>query len=195
MPYETDTVCLFSGGMDSFIGAINLLEKGIRPLLVGHSKSADVTPYQENCATALINQYKTIPPSRIYAFIRIPKENLFASEDHTERGRSFLFLTLGAICASTLKPKSKLIVAENGMISLNIPLTPLRTGSHSTRTTHPHYFTMMQTLLNNMNMGIEIENPYQFKTKGEMLQECGNQHLVINTETMSCSHPSGRWGG
>lgn len=195
MPYETDTVCLFSGGMDSFIGAINLLEKGIRPLLVGHSKSADVTPYQENCATALINQYKTIPPSRIYAFIRIPKENLFASEDHTERGRSFLFLTLGAICASTLKPKSKLIVAENGMISLNIPLTPLRTGSHSTRTTHPHYFTMMQTLLNNMNMGIEIENPYQFKTKGEMLQECGNQHLVINTETMSCSHPSGRWEG
>ncbi|TWW01095.1 hypothetical protein [Chitinophaga pinensis] len=30
MPYKTDTVCLFSGGMDSFIGAIDLISQGIR---------------------------------------------------------------------------------------------------------------------------------------------------------------------
>ena len=195
MPYETDTVCLFSGGIDSFIGAVDLLEKGITPLLVGHSKSSDVTPYQETCYKSLKNAYKELAPERIYAFIRIPKENLFDSEDHTERGRSFLFLSLGAICASSLGTSTNLIVPENGMISLNIPLTPLRIGSHSTRTTHPHYFSMMQELFDNMQIGVKIKNPYQFKTKGEMLSDCSKSQLVAQTETMSCSHPSGRWDG
>ncbi|WP_090334822.1 Qat anti-phage system QueC-like protein QatC [Dyadobacter koreensis] len=195
MPYETDTVCLFSGGMDSFIGAIDLLEKNIRPLLVGHSKSADVSPYQKGCGEALNNHYKENSAQRVFAFIKVPKAGLFNSEDHTERGRSFMFLTLGAICASCLKDRSKLIVPENGMISLNIPLTPLRTGSHSTRTTHPHYFGLMQSLFDNLSLGVTIENPYQFKTKGEMLLECLNKDLVRITPTMSCSHPSGRFEG
>jgi 7-cyano-7-deazaguanine synthase in queuosine biosynthesis len=195
MPYQTDTVCLFSGGMDSLIGAIDLLEQGIQPLLVGHSKSNDVAPYQENCYNAIKTHYTTLAPEKIYAFVRVPKNNLFGSEDHTERGRSFLFLTLGSICASALQQQSRLIVPENGMISLNIPLTPLRVGSHSTRTTHPHYFSMMQELFNNMQSGVVIQNPYQFKTKGEMLMECSNNALVAQTESMSCSHPSGRWEG
>ncbi|WP_337044955.1 Qat anti-phage system QueC-like protein QatC [Emticicia sp. 17c] len=195
MPYETDTVCLFSGGMDSFIGAVDLLESGTRPLLVGHSKSSDVTLYQNKCFDALKQYYTDNSPERIYAFLRIPKEDLFEAEDHTERGRSFLFLSLGAICASTLNQTSNLIVPENGMISLNIPLTPLRTGSHSTRTTHPYYLQMMQMLFNSMQIGVTIKNPYQFVTKGEMLKNCLNQKLVIQTETMSCSHPSGRWDG
>lgn len=196
MAYETDTVCLFSGGMDSFIGAINLLESGITPLLVGHSKSADVGPYQKQCANALKAAYSNTPPDRIYAYIKIPKTDLFDSEDHTERGRSFMFLSLGAICCSAFSgSERKLYVPENGMISLNIPLTPLRIGSHSTRTTHPHYLKMMQALFNGLQLGVTIINPFQFMTKGEMLRDCANQALVLNTETMSCSHPSGRYEG
>jgi len=196
MPYKTDTVCLFSGGMDSFIGAINLLAAGVRPLLIGHSKSADVSTYQDKAALSLAEEYKSLAPLRIDAFIKIHKNNLFASEDHTERGRSFMFLTIGAICASALGTKnSKLYMPENGMISLNLPLTPLRVGSHSTRTTHPYYIKQMQLLFNNLGLGVEIVNPFQFKTKGEMLSECANKALVEKTETMSCSHPSGRYEG
>lgn len=195
MPYQTDTVCLFSGGMDSFIGAINLLESGVRPLLIGHSKSADVSMYQERAAQALKDAYPSLAPSRIDAFIKVPKANLFNSEDHTERGRSFMFLSLGAICASSLSPASRLVMPENGMISLNIPLTPLRVGSHSTRTTHPYYISKMQALFTAIGLGTQIINPFQFKTKGEMLKECPNAELVKNTETMSCSHPSGRYEG
>ncbi|WP_018615261.1 Qat anti-phage system QueC-like protein QatC [Segetibacter koreensis] len=196
MPYNTDTVCLFSGGMDSFIGAIDLLERGIRPLLVGHSKSADVAPYQSKCAAALASHYNNIAPQRIHAFLSIPKEDLFDSLDNTERGRSFLFLTLGGVCASSLNQTSTLVIPENGMISLNLPLTPLRIGSHSTRTTHPYYLKMMQELFSQLGLGVTLHNPYQFKTKGEMLIECANQSLVINTETMSCSHPAaGRYQG
>jgi 7-cyano-7-deazaguanine synthase in queuosine biosynthesis len=193
MPYETDTVCLFSGGMDSFIGAINLISAGIHPLLLGHAKSSDVSPNQKFCEAAIRQAFPNVPLKRIYAFVRVPKKNMFDGDEKTERGRSFLFLTLGGICASALSPDSKLIVPENGLISLNLPLTPLRAGSHSTRTTHPHYISLMQELFNELQLGVVISNPYQFKTKGEMLSECAKPDLVRATKTMSCSHPSGRF--
>lgn len=193
MPYETDTVCLFSGGMDSFIGAINLMSQGVQPLLLGHAKSSDVSPNQKLCEAALRQAFPDVPLKRIYAFVRVPKKNMFDADEKTERGRSFLFLTLGGICASALSTNSRLIVPENGLISLNLPLTPLRIGSHSTRTTHPHYLNLMQDLFNDLQLGVVISNPYQFKTKGEMLSECANSNLVQSTKTMSCSHPSGRF--
>lgn len=197
MPYQTDTVCLFSGGMDSFIGGIDLLSKGIQPLFLGHAKSSDVSPNQRFCEQALTNAFPTLSFKRLYAFVRIPKKNLFGQEEKTERGRSFLFLTLGSICASALNPgmPSTLIIPENGLISLNLPLTPMRTGSHSTRTTHPHYLELMQSLLDKLTLGVRLHNPYQFKTKGEMLRECADPSLVEKTRTMSCSHPSGRFQG
>lgn len=195
MPYTTDTVCLFSGGMDSFIGAVNLISSGVHPLLLGHAKSADVSPNQRFCEIALREAFPQVPLRRIYAVLRIPNEkNLFHSKEKTERGRSFLFLTLGGICASALCTQSKLIVPENGFISLNLPLTPLRVGSHSTRTTHPYYIELMQELFTDLQLGVTINNPYQFKTKGEMLAECANSNLIQSTKTMSCSHPAGRHG-
>lgn len=197
MKYLTNTVCLFSGGMDSFIGAIDLLSKGVQPLFLGHAKSSDVSPNQKLCEQALITAFPKTIFNRLYAFVRVPKKDLFAQEEKTERGRSFLFLTLGSICASALHPgaDSRLIIPENGLISLNLPLTPMRTGSHSTRTTHPHYLEMMQQLLDALNLKVKLENPYQFKTKGEMLSECAAASLVEKTSTMSCSHPSGRFQG
>lgn len=195
MPYKTDTVCLFSGGMDSFIGAIDLLDKGITPLLLSHSKSADVSSYQVKCEKALVSEFPGIGIKRVDAYISIPKQKLLGEVENTERGRSFLFLSLGAICASTLGITSKLIVPENGLISLNIPLTPLRIGAHSTRTTHPHYFNLMKELFDGLGLGVTIMNPFQFKTKGEMLIDSTRKNLVVKTESMSCSHPSGRWHG
>jgi len=193
MPYKTDTVCLFSGGMDSLIGAIDLLSNNITPLLLGHSKSSEVSTYQVKCEKALLNNFPNLIIKRIDAYISIPKQKINSEVENTERGRSFLFLSLGAICASSLNTSSNLYVPENGLISLNIPLTPLRIGSHSTRTTHPFYFELMKNLFDALKSGVKIINPYQFKTKGEMLLECKFSDLVAKTESMSCSHPSGRW--
>ena len=47
-----DTVCLFSGGLDSFVGAIDLLEGGKDPIFVSHYKDAS-TKSQEACAARL----------------------------------------------------------------------------------------------------------------------------------------------
>ena len=51
------SVCLFSGGLDSFIGAIDLLENRETPLLVGHGRVPNVVHDQTECLKALRRNY------------------------------------------------------------------------------------------------------------------------------------------
>jgi hypothetical protein len=57
---------------------------------------------------------------------------------------------------------------------------------------------LFQQLLINLELKIDLYNPYQFKTKGEMIVECKDSiFLQANiSQTMSCSHPDlGRYAG
>ena len=47
-----NTVCLFSGGLDSFIGAIDLLENGKNPIFVSHYKDASTKSPRSMCGYA-----------------------------------------------------------------------------------------------------------------------------------------------
>lgn len=90
------------------------------------------------------------------------------------------------------------MVPENGLISLNVPLDPLRLGTLSTRTTHPFYMARWNELLEALSLPARLESPYQFLTKGEMLAACMDQELLRETvdSSMSCSSPTkGRWTG
>jgi hypothetical protein len=89
-------------------------------------------------------------------------------------------------------------VAENGLISLNVPLTAARSGSRSTRTTHPHFVALFRELLGRLGLPDGVEMPYRFRTKGEMLRECKDQMTLAAAAplTMSCSHAeAGRYQG
>jgi hypothetical protein len=112
------------------------------------------------------------------------------------RGRSFLFFALAALAASALDVDTPIYVPENGLISLNVPLDPLRLGAWSTRTTHPFYMARWQDLLDGLGIRTHLKNPYRFKTKGEMLVGCANaQFLRQNLNaTISCSsYTKARW--
>lgn len=116
----------------------------------------------------------------------------------TTRGRSFIFFALASLAASALEGVTPIFVPENGLISLNVPLDPLRLGAWSTRTTHPFYMTRWQELINNLGLGARLLNPYRFRTKGEMLAECRNEALLREAMdiTVSCSSiVKGRWKG
>lgn len=196
LSYKTDTVSLFSGGMDSFIGAFDLLKAGNEPLLVGHSKSADVSYFRNSAYNELKQKYNGNNLTLVQAYVSVDKQKNVTSREDTERGRSFLFLTLGALCASCLTiedgQQRKLIVPENGMISINIALTPLRLGAYSTRTTHPHLLNLFQNLIDGLNFDVQIDNPYEFKTKGQMLVDTGDATFIASADTMSCSRPATR---
>jgi hypothetical protein len=81
---------------------------------------------------------------------------------------------------------------------LNIPLTFGRTGTHSTRTTHPHTINLFRELLKALAVPVTLITPYRFATKGEMLRDCKDQVTLKDGihSTMSCSRPqSGRFHG
>ena len=192
------SVCLFSGGLDSFVGAIDLLEAGESPLFVSHYWDVS-TSSQKPCAHLIGTIYGDMEPRHVRARVGFPDHLVQGSEpEKTTRGRSFLFFSLAAMAASALDNYTPIHVPENGLISLNVPLDPLRIGAWSTHTTHPFYMARWQELINNLGITAVFENPYRFKTKGEMLAGCANaqfvrQHLAA---TISCSSVTkARWKG
>lgn len=191
-PLNPQAVTLFSGGLDSFIGAIDSIDKNTRVALVGHTDHALVSKTQNNIHEKLTTNLKDREFNLVQFFLQ-PKE----SQENTTRSRSILFLTLGALVAASTNVKT-LIVPENGMISLNVPLTYGRIGSLSTKTTHPHTLKLFNDLLIGLGIDVVAINPYQFKTKGEMIRDSTNFELSkeLAPQTMSCSHSTAaRWEG
>lgn len=196
-PYTN--VSLFSGGLDSFIGAIDQLEDDEIPLFVSHAGEPAVSKAQHACFDALKSQYAKIPFDRLRTWLAFPKKFVrnVGSEDST-RGRSFLFFALGVFAGTGLRQAFVLRAPENGLIALNVPLDALRLGALSTRTTHPFYIARWNELLEVLGIPGRVENPYWNQTKGEMVANCANRTFLkrLVPTTLSCSSPTkGRWQG
>lgn len=186
-------VCLFSGGLDSFIGATDLLANGERPLLVSHYWDGVTSTHQTHCADALIREFPRSDIQHMRARVGFPSSMVDDSPvENTLRARSFLFFALAVMAADALGGPQVIHVPENGLISLNVPLDPLRLGALSTRTTHPYYMARVQDLLTQVGLTVALHNSYAFKTKGEMIKDCGDPKLLrkVAHHTMSCSHPA-----
>ncbi len=183
-----DVVCLLSGGMDSLVGAIDLVDQGKAPILVSQRASGDSDRQRAFAAkigsslTHLQLSHAAHPPG---------------TAERSQRARSIIFLAYGLLAASALQasgaaPPVQLIVPENGFISMNVPLTNLRIGTLSTRTTHPFFLGQIQAIWAAVGLSVEIQNPYQFRTKGELLAECRRQDLLQSLASQSTS--CGRFG-
>ncbi len=182
-----DCISLFSGGLDSAVGSIDLIAQGRSPLLVSHAYTGDAN-HQEKIAENLGGKFSRFS-------VNANPLSATKKSDITMRSRSINFLAFGVIGTCAVQAISQLdtvdlIVPENGFISLNAPLTPRRTGTLSTRTTHPHFIASVQNIFDSVGIPCLISNPYQFKTKGEMISECLDRDFLtdIVDHTVSCSH-------
>lgn len=190
-------VSLFSGGLDSLVGAIDLLEDGERIALVGHHGAGVTNKVQETVLGELEKLYPDLIESYLF-YVQPPKSNSKGQGEPSMRSRSFLFFSLAVVVASLFTDKTPIYVAENGLISLNVPLTNSRIGSLSTRTTHPYFVSLFSNFLSLLKINNPIILPYKFQTKGEMITQAKNQDALKNTVdlSMSCSHPeAGRYQG
>lgn len=172
---DEDCIVLLSGGLDSYVGAIDLVARGLKPVAVSQTVRGD-GKQQRDFSAAIGGGLRHIQISHA---AKIPKQESPASQ----RGRSIIFLAYGVFMATTLAryhagEEVTLYVGENGFISVNPPLTGARLGSLSTRTTHPVVLGLLQQILDAAGLRVKIVNPYRFKTKGEMLRECLNQNLL-----------------
>ncbi|MBN8502527.1 MAG: hypothetical protein J0M19_15475, partial [Sphingomonadales bacterium] len=197
IPVPFDGVSLFSGGLDSLIGAIDSLSAGETPLLVSHAGEGLVSKSQEQCFDGLKAAYKSSVFDRLRVWMNFDSGLVEdVGSEGTTRGRSFLFFSLGVAAGTALGRDFVLKVPENGLIALNVPLDRLRLGALSTRTTHPFYMARWNDLLRALGIGGKVENPYWDRTKGEMVAECANPTLLkqLAPLSVSCSSPTkGRW--
>lgn len=194
LPLDTlDEVCLFSGGLDSLIGVIDLLKGGKRPLLVSHYWDAETASAQAYLLSRLEKRFPGPEIRNVRVRLGFNSNDLGTGEtENTQRGRSFLFFALAALAASALGRPIRVNVPENGLIALNVPLDPLRFGALSTRTAHPHFIAGMNALFQNIQITGTLVNPYRHATKGEMVAGCADLPFLrkVAENSMSCSSPA-----
>lgn len=190
---------LFSGGMDSLISTINLMEQKENTLLFGHAGEGLTKNAQTNILNVLNAKYPEIEHTLIDLWMSFPDDYIpEGGNDANTRSRSFLFIGFALFSITGTKNIKELMIPENGLIALNIPLEITRVGSFSTRTTHPFYLSLWNNLLKNLGMELSVYNPYWNKTKGEMANECLNKDILFETMglSFSCSSPGkARWKG
>lgn len=177
-------VNLFSGGLDSFIGAIDYLASP------HEKKLCLVSHYDHKMKGPLEDQIEAKSALQPYDddLYHLPSVAIFpiTSSEKTCRSRSFVFIAIASLIASW--KQIKIVVPENGSVSLNFPLSPSRRGACSTRTTHILFVNQLIELLASFGSPIEIENPYEFMTKGTMVRNCKNRNLLLESvnKTNSC---------
>lgn len=194
-----DKVSLFSGGMDSLISTINLMEDKENTLLISHAGEGLTKNAQEN----IVNKFDSLYPDVLHTWLDLwmvfPNNYIpEGGNDNNTRSRSFLFIGYGIFALTGMDNVSELMVPENGLIALNVPLDETRVGSFSTRTTHPFYLSLWNILLSGIGLNMSVKNPYWNKTKGEMAEECKNRDVLFETMKLSfsCSSPGkARWKG
>jgi len=167
-----DSVVLLSGGMDSLIGAIDLVAQKVRPYAVsqivrGDGEKQDVFAQNLGLSRIGLNHVAKSP----------------GPQEPSQRARSIVFLAFGLAVATSLDryhqgDRVPLYICENGFIAINPPLTVTRLGSLSTRTAHPEYLGRLQQIFDAADINVQIQNPYALMTKGEMLAGCLNQDLL-----------------
>ncbi len=178
-----DSVSLLSGGMDSLIGAIDIVDKGIKPVFVSQIVNGNQTE-QAHFGKEICSESLHLLCNHNIEFDSIKAEP-------STRGRSIVFFALAALVASTLHSETdsqvKIFVPENGLISLNIPLNIGRIGSFSTKTTHPVYMKGIQDIWDMLGMPYKLTMPYKYKTKAEMLIDYKEHDLLTKLVGMSVS--------
>ena len=175
-PTDRDCTCLFSGGLDSLIGAMDLMSSGRHPLLVSQA-----FPKEGLVQSDLANRIGLANDR----FVGRAIERGTSPYEPSSRTRSILFFAYGALIASNLG--GELIVPENGLIAINPPLTRRRISSLSTRTTHPHFLTSLQEVFDAVGLNVTLVNPYAERTKGEMLANCTNREIEwLASKSYSC---------
>lgn len=184
---DVEWVQLFSGGLDSFAGAAERLANTTdRIALVSHRSASGRDPVQVRLVKALqeafgADRVRHIPVSA-HLVGGINKEP-------THRSRSFLFAALGMVVAE-LYGTSELQFCENGVTSLQLPISPEVVGARATRSTHPKALKGFGAIFSALTeRDFTVSNPLSMATKTEVIEKIVTAGMeAAIRDTRSCAH-------
>lgn len=185
------SVGLFSGGLDSLAGAARFLASSTSPLVLLGVRSSYLIGSDQRL---LARRLRDLWPERVH-FLRVPLRLQRAGDgEQTQRVRAFVYLTLGAIVATTAGIQS-LVVFENGVGAFNPRVAEFQVGSQANRSTHPTTLRGFSDLMHELDMPVDVLLPHRLETKGEHIARMPEAARPLISLTASCdSYPLRRPG-
>jgi len=165
--YEAERVVMFSGGLDSLAGAVEVAAAGLPLVAVSHWPA----PHLSSLQTSLMQQVRERLPGPIrHIPVCVNKHHL--DSEASQRTRSFLFSALGVAAASVLHAGGVRFY-ENGVTTLNWPMAQEVLQSRATRSTHPVTLHRLQEFyrLVTERPQFALDNPFVFNTKTEVVSK------------------------
>lgn len=186
-----DSVILFSGGADSLCATVDAVTRqGMRPVVVSHRSAPNVDALQKRLVAELRQRFPRWDFPQISIWVH--RKGGDAAET-SQRTRSFLFASLGTAIAAQLG-LSQVLLADNGVASINLPINSQLVGALASRSTHPKFIYLFNGLVANVFQSrIVVSNPLWSHTRPEALaclKEAGVADLL--QETNSCARRRGR---
>lgn len=183
---KPDEVMLFSGGLDSLAGAVQQAAAGKRMVaLVSHRSSPKIDKRQKELLADLEKRCSQKP---FHVPVWINKEKALGRE-FTQRTRSFLYASLAAVVARIFD-LWKIRFYENGVVSINLPISPQVVGGRATRTTHPQVLNGFADFFTALfQKPFAVENPFLWMTKAQVvrsIRDAGCGDLI--KYAVSCTH-------
>jgi hypothetical protein len=185
--FQAEEVLLFSGGLDSLGGAIQEAIADNRSVaLVSHRSSPKFAGRQLTLLQDLKRHAPLKQPFHIPVWIHKEKG---LGREYTQRTRSFLYASLAAVVARIFD-LWRIRFYENGVVSINLPISPQVVGGRATRTTHPQVLNGFSDLFSAIfQKPFAVENPFLSMTKAEVVKSirdhgCGD----LIKHTVSCTH-------
>lgn len=183
-----DEVAMFSGGLDSLAGAV--VRQAVdrkRLLLVTHRSHHKFGKTDSILRGELRKRGGGFGPVQVT--VHVNKRVDFGRE-YTQRTRSFLFTAIGGTVA-TMLGQNALTFFENGIISLNLPISGQVIGARATRTTHPKTLRGFRELMTMLcEADFRVTNPFLWDTKADVVRKIvENGYGELIRPSRSCSHP------
>ena len=185
---HVDEVVLFSGGLDSLTGAAEqIVGAGKNVILVSHRSATKTWKVQRELVVDL--QRLSGAPAPEHVGIEVVKQDAALRTERTQRSRSLLYAAVAGTVAH-LVGRDRVLLYENGIIGLNLPISPQVLGANATRTAHPKTLRGFSRILEAVaGRRITVENPFMLNTRPEVLerlQASGAASLIKHT--VSCAH-------
>ncbi len=184
--WQADRILMFSGGLDSFAGALeDIADHHQRVALVSHFSATKIGPIQRNLKKALEERFGKECLKHVPVQVQMAKGG---RKEGTHRSRSFLFAVLGAIAAQAFG-RDRVSFHENGVVSLNLPPVSNVLGTRATRTTHPQTLARFSGFFRKVFDGcIRVDNPFFWRTKTDVIKSIGRLGMSDQiAHTRSCA--------
>ena len=115
------------------------MQLGKKPLLVSHSPAFNIESHQRKLASAVRDRFQQIWS---FPLIRVGIHRTGSDpSDYSQRTRSFLFASFSSAVAN-LVGLADVFLADNGVVSLNLPVNGQLVGAKASRSTHPKFLKL-----------------------------------------------------